>query len=424
MPISNVSGSRLILVVALFALFYPVAFGYRSLTGLLIPLALVALFALAQLHSTEPIWRALFTPYAPFMILLVIVAPSQEDPTRAIALVSVAVVYVFARMMRLIFPVHWLAFGIATIALAVGALRQLGISPLGNQFFIERLADINGRNPAGLAVGFGLIAAIVLYLRFLRRPPLKWLMAALSSALFLLLIFSDVVGAVVSAGVAVLSAGVLIAVKSRGTGRLASDLRPLSRAFLWGSGIIGLLLAIANLFQTLHGGFLSFLQRDFTNFTGRDVIWRCYFDTLSAGSANVLDDTVACSGLGIGNLHNVYLQSHLFGGILLALALVAALVWVISISVVRALRAESPRDLADAMFGVGVTVMGLLMGIVEAFLYSHLFFGALVFLLGPAVSKRPLPQQLRDLRQVSFRKRFANARGKEDGETPTVASTV
>lgn len=378
---------RAFLAGLVIALFVPLAFDGRSILGLLTPLALLGIMSLRSGPTITPLAKSLVTPYLPLVLATLAAAPFQETVSEKIALVAFFMVYILARWLRLVLPIQWIALGLASVGLMVGVFRQFSLTDFGaNISLLQKIADINGRNPAGMVVGFGLLAAVVALIRYLSHRLFRTGALFLSVILFILLMISDTVAMVVSVSFGLLATGVLSLVGFVQRRPLRAEMRGIAFAVLGGTILSAIIVSAANLAPNSQNGVLSVVRRDFTSFTGRTDIWACYFEAVSIGAERPWEATVACLGWPAAHLHSIFLQSHLLTGFLGASLLTFGLLMVTLFSAIRFLRSNTLEEISEHLFAFVTAVVGLALGLVESYLFT-LLLPALVVFMGPEVRK-------------------------------------
>lgn len=378
--------ARVAVVLSLVAVFSSFALGARSITLLAAPLALVMVVAIVHFGDLKAPLGALLTPYAPFILLVAISIPFQERFAPR-ALVAIVMAYAFARLLRLLLPLSWIAWGVALTALIVGLLRVLrNVDALGNVELFAEAAGIVGKNPTGWTLAFGAAAAIALMVQAWGSRRSLIASSPLALSIITLLVFADSVAPLVAAATMVFVVGALLLISAYRKNSSHLGLRPLAGTLLGSFGGLAGLLLVANIAPGLSGGLWDYLQRDFSNLTGRDVIWQCYIQAVSSQAADPWRATLECTPFTPGHLHNIFLETHLISGWLAALALLGGVLGSIVLAVRHATRASNLRDLTTHLFALAVGIVVLLVGSVESLLYHSLIFGAVVVFLAPPVT--------------------------------------
>jgi hypothetical protein len=342
----------------------------------------------------------------PFIVVLSVVIAFQLGDRGDLALGGVVGSYVIARMLRAVLSLTMLAAAIASTSLLVGFGRLIGSSELSGFIpFASDIAAATGKNPAGWTIAFGLIAAVILLLNS-RLGGIRFTVGLpLVVGLAVLLALSDSVTSVLAAGAALAAMALVAMVVAVRRGPLRQYARRASVISAVGAGIIALVVTLPNIFYQAGDASSQLLSRDFASLTGRDAIWECYFQNGILGtSEQPWRDTQTCSGFTPHHLHNVFLESHLIGGFVLAFLLFLGLTIVMVAQGRRAVCARSVKSFVSAVFALGLTVVGFTVGLTESFLYWELVFGAVVLFAAPPVAQgqfrlpqlrkfaRPVPQ--------------------------------
>lgn len=382
-PLVTSPVAKVAVVLSLVAVFSSFALGARSITLLAAPLALVIVVAIIHFGDLRAPFRALLTPYAPFIVLLALSIPFQQHFSPR-ALVAIVMAYAFARLFRLLLPLSWIAWGIAFTALIVGLLRMLrNVDALGNVEIFAEAAAIVGKNPTGWTLAFGAAAAIALVILSWGSRRSLIASSTLVFSIIALLVLADSVAPLVAAASMLFVVGALLLISAYRKNSSHLGLRPLAGTLLGSSGGLAGLLLVANFTPGLSGGLWDYLQRDFSNLTGRDVIWQCYIQAVSSQAADPWQATLECTPFTPAHLHNIFFETHLISGWLAALALLGGVLTSIVLAVRHATRASNLRDLTTHLFALAVGIVVLLVGLVESFLYYFLIFGAVIVFLAP-----------------------------------------
>lgn len=385
------------LILVLF--FAPLAFGERTILALSAPLGLLLLFAWRESSSIRSILSVTLSPFLPFVLAMMAVAPFQETTSESLHLVAMATVYVLARFVRSVLEVHYIAWGFALSALAVGIARQLSqIDGIAGGGLIEKVADINGRNPAGAIVGVGVVASVTLLVFYSGKKSRLPFAVATFASLLLMLLLSDTVAAIVAAVVALI---VLLTFLLRESAKAAATAR-FTRLPVWvvgaGVGVAGALVVFINS-ANLGGNELSDrLSRDFGTFTGRTTIWQCYFQALDLGADDPWQETVSCTEPFIpAHLHSIFLQSHLLAGWTGALFLLGGFIAAYLITASGRGFQQGRYDVTQQVFSYGLLSFGLVLGLVESYLFAYLLTTLSLFVAPRIVSFQEIAEK-----QISF----------------------
>lgn len=393
--VNQISGSYLgrgLVVVAALSLFVYFAVGSYSLTAMVAVLAMFFVATQASRIDVELLARSLVTPYLPFIVVLSVVIAFQLGDRGDLALGGVVGSYVIARMLRAVLSVTVLSVAIAATALLVGLGRLIGSSELSGFIpFASDIAAATGKNPTGWTIAFGLIAAVILLLNS-RLGGIRFTVGLpLVVGLAVLLALSDSVTSVLAAGTASVAMALVAMVVAVRRGPLRDYTRKVSVLSAVGAGIIALVVTLPNIFSQAGDASSQLLRRDFGSLTGRDAIWECYFQNGILGSSEQpWRDTQTCSGFSPYHLHNVFLESHLIGGFVLAFLLFLGLTIVMLVQGRRAVDARSIKSFVSAVFALGLTVVGFTVGLTESFLYWDLVFGAVALFAAPPVMRGQL----------------------------------
>lgn len=375
-------------VISLLLFFIPLAFGPRTLMALLAPVALLSIFSRWTSNSWRPAFSSLVTPFLPFILIILVLVPFQEKASGALNLLTLIAVYVLARVLRATFSLTLIVWGIVMSALLVATVRQLGhldLILLGIDF--EKISEINGRNPAGAIVGFGLIAAYALVvLTFRSRGAVRTLTVLCFGLISLSLFFS----ASIAPTLAGLTAAAVITVMawfSRGQDDLFGRSSGRFFGFSLASSLFMTLIILGMNFRDLTIAGLGFLERDFSTFTGRAQIWECYIDAVRNSSMAPWEDTLLCTEPNNpANLHNIFLESHSLGGWVLALSLLAGFLLALVLGIRQIRIGKSSEEIGGGLFYLGTTLVGLILGLAESYVFVFLFPTLALFLASPPKS--------------------------------------
>lgn len=397
--LNNLLGGVAVDAVVLVLLFAPLAFGERTILALSAPLGLLLLIARRESSSVRSVLSVPLSPFLPFVVAMMAVAPFQETTSESLHLVAMATVYVLARFIRNVLEVHHIAWGFSLSALAVGIARQLSqIDGLAGGELIEKVADINGRNPAGAIVGVGVVASVTLLVFYSGKKSRLPFAVATFASLLIMLLLSDTVAAIVAAVVALIVLLIFLLRKSA----KAADTARFTRLPVWvvgaGVGVSGALLVIINI-ANLGGNELSDrLSRDFGTFTGRTTIWQCYVQALDRGAADPWQETVSCTAPSIpAHLHSIFLQSHLLAGWTGALILLGGFIAAYLITASGGGFQQGRYDVTQQVFSYGLLSFGLVLGLVESYLFAYLLTTLSLFVAPRIVSFQEIVEK-----QISF----------------------
>lgn len=324
--------------------------------------------------------RFLVTPYLPFAVTALIVAPFQQKVTEVLWLLSIPFSYVVARLIRSMSPVRSLAFGVAAVGFALETVRVFSQTSLGEIFpILVKITDYHHKNGIAWMVALGVVSATSVLL-LARLGPLKaWLSGLSFAALGILLLLSDSVTAVIAGAV-----GLVFLV-------LAS-LRPISslQGRLQLAGFAGLALVflgailVAN-FLLPNESLLDSLRRS-SNLTGRTGIWECYLSAAWSSRSGVSEEALACR---VGNLHSSFLEAYLNGGWALAIALLFGFTTAIFVAFRRARQRLEDTAVGDELFALGIAVTGFVIALVESYMFSGFVYMSIVLFMGPSASDWP-----------------------------------
>lgn len=387
--------SPLVEPLAVAGLLLSFAYVGRSILSLVAPIALLLILAQRRPHGLRGFWQNLWTPFAPLILVTLVASFFQETLTEGLQLWAFATVYVLARLVRFAVSPTAVLFGAALVAFIIAVLRQLSLTPVTDAVpLLNKLAEIHGRNPAGTATTFGVVALLVLTWYLSGPKVLRLMLSVWLSVLAILLFISNVMTAVIGAAAAAVALGavsLLLFVKS------SPKKTFLDPGFWVASSITGVValgvIAVVNALSAAGANpGAEVLQRNFTNLTGRRNIWECYFEVVQEGLPSPWLETLACLGSDHANLHNTYLQAHLIGGIpgfIAAIFAFGAAVW---ISTRMIARATNRTEALQGVMGLGFGMLGLVFGLAESYLFIYTYPAFFVFFGAPNWSIR-LPRR-------------------------------
>lgn len=374
------------------------AYSPRTVTGLIVPIGLLLIFFHLLGIRRSRLFRSLVSPFLPLVLVSLAVAPFQETISEALALVAIAVVYVLARLLRLVVPVTWLLFGVSVAGFVTGLVRQLSLTPLAERLpLLEKVAEIQDRNPAGTATAFAAVALLILTSGISNPRSLRTLFDTWLLITGFLMIVSDVMTGVIGSLAAAGGLAVMAVVVSV---RAKSNVIIVRRKF-WLSVLSAIslsagLVALANLAsQSNLASSDNPLQRNFGNLTGRTQIWTCYADIVRRGLPDPWLETLECTGYNHANLHNTYLQAHLLAGIPGILAAGFAFLVSIFIGLSLTIRAKNNADLKSGLASLGIGVLAAVFALTESYLFVYLYPTIVVFMFAPEM--RVLPRRMTKL---------------------------
>lgn len=365
-----------------------VSYSHRSVNGLLGLMALSGLLYFMLKSESLQIIRTVQSPFLPLIFVVLVVAPFQETVSETFGLLALVTLYFFSRLIRAIFPLRWLLFGVAFSGFAIGVIRQLSLTSLADLIpLISKIAEIQGRNQAGTATAFGFVALLVLVSGVSKRGKLRFFGDAWLLISGVLMMVSDVMTGVVGSLVAGTALAIIaIALKNRGN----TDLLETRKGF-WLAILLTSLVAVSgvvgvNIFASLtRTAPVSSLQRDFSNLTGRREIWTCYADVVRQGLDNPWLETLECTGYNHANLHSTFLQAHLLSGTLGFLAALFAFGVTIVAGVARVVRSRNDADVTNGYATLGIGVLGAVFALTESYLFVYLYPTIVVFMFAPEI---------------------------------------
>jgi hypothetical protein len=365
------------------ALIFPLAI-VKLTTSLLIFSLVPLIFIVFRLgKAREAVAQIALTPLSPFIAALLVVSFFQDSLAQAFSLLALVAGFVWARLMRLTLTARPLLIGIAGSALLVGSLYLAGISEAG-QFLKLQLyfTSFGGKQSAGWAVAFGIVALLALLVQNIDESGwIKTSVVVLGAVELLMLFFMDSVSALIAALGVIFLFALLLLVDSSGKAQSWSLSRPTGFVGLFIATAGGALLWTAN-FAISDPSSLNSLRRDYSSFTGRDVIWGCYREAVTSGATDIWPEVEGCVSWPVSDLHNIFLQTHFIGGLLLAVLLALGLLTMLVNGFIGFRSSTSSYQAAWAFFSVGTASVALLVGTMEAFLYYPIGFGAIVLFLG------------------------------------------
>lgn len=375
-------------IVMSVSLFVFLAFSYASLAVLLILIVALLLAYLTKPESLLKVLRSLVTPYLPFVILLLVAGLVFPGETSQYMILTVVVSYLLARVVVAIAPLQWILAGAGLAGFFVVLGRQIGVSSLAIWVpFSSELANITDKNPTGWTGAFGLVALAVLLLTYVRTALGFVVLGAIIAGLSGLLVFVDSLTSLLAVIVSLVAVAVILFSRSFRQTSLRRVGRIGGRTILAVGLALVAVVAALNLSGPQNWPNPGLLQRDFSSITGRDTIWLCYFDTAIVGRSDTpWADTKECAGGFPQHLHNIFLESHLIGGIPLSVALIIGIVWSLVWGIRHATRAVTPSQFAQSLFTLGIAASTLTIGMAESFIFWELVFGAVVvFVAAPTL---------------------------------------
>lgn len=378
-----------------FLLMFSLALDRRSLLGIA---GILGASLLTHSHNPVRVFRTilngLVTPYLPFVLLTILLVPFQEKVTESFWLLSISLSYVLARVLRVFVGVQYLAIGVLITGLLMETLRLLSFSSIGAAIpTLGKLIEGHHKNGVAWAAAF----AVGMAAFFLSHLAQSWILRTALVLLFLgagiVTLLSDSVTAIIASFAGATVVGGLVLLRGLRDHRFRK-LR--TSVFVVGAAaaVLAGLLILANTFRE-KAEFLSPLQRE-TNLTGRTDIWECYVGAVVAGSSK--DEVLACR---LGNLHSSFLEAHLNGGLITSVALVFGFLAAIGLSVRKALQSRGVTSFYDALFAGGLAIIGLVIALVESYVFSGYFYMSILVFMGPSVSS------IRKISLAGLKDRFA-----------------
>ena len=279
--------------------------------------------------------------------------------------------------------------GIAIVGFFLGGVIAFGRGPVGGVIApLEDLALYLHKNVYGWIAAFGLVMSLYLIAYYADKVIWQATVGGLSVVLGVFLFFSGSMTGFLGAGATLAAvSGVLLlrALRKKGS----------TRSLWWDSAPLGLGAVMALVFVLINvvgnsGPITKLAERDF-GLTGRTNIWAEYVERVGS-NGSVLHSVFSAGGewrAGHATLHNSFLEAHSVGGILLAVTLVGSIAWAIFQSG-RALWSVSDDSAQEeSRFGLAIAILGLLIALVESYIFSQHVYASLVVFLGPAVARKP-----------------------------------
>ena len=348
--------------------------------------ALLIGVSISQVPMRQLLLGAL-TWFAPFIVILIVVAFLQTSTQKALSLLTLVAIYFFARFVRASVSTSVLAAGMAMAALLIGVGYQLGMgSYFGPVSELEVIALRTDKNPVGWTIGFGFVGSVIAFAQTAGRrgPATAWALVTL--ALIVVLVLADSATPVIA--ILVLTSLIAVILLSRGLLKKPELVwqKAVTGIALAMTMLVGLVLLIQNMagqVQVIDSGSTTILNRDFGTLTGRTRLWGCYLDAVSSNTPDSWSETVTCAGWAAAHLHNIFLESHLLGGFPLAIALFVGMALIGISQFTRALRAQATNEFLDALFAMGLIVVAFVVGFAESFITYELLFGTFAVFLSP-----------------------------------------
>ena len=359
--------------------FAPFTLGQGRVTDFAGLISLAVLVALVFRFPLKSFGLTLVTPMLPFVLILLAVAPLQDTLGRAYLAFSLVSAYVLARVIRSLVPFAVSLVGLSAIGVGLGLTYLVSNGPLESWELIRELqSNFGGKNPAGWALVFALVAMISVLVHIIKQPVASVLVATLAGISIVLLIYTNSVTSLIAGIAVILLAGVVSLFRSRKNDVLRKYFRPYSLIFLVATFVAGMLVTSANLVPGVFGQSFDFLRRDFSTATGRGYIWDCYFEAVLSESSRPWEDTMTCTPFPPGHLHSIFLESHLIGGWFLVITLLGGVFAITVLGFLKALLGKSPREISEGFFASGIGVATITIGSVESFIFYPVAYGALV----------------------------------------------
>lgn len=361
-----------------------IALSSRSILLLAILLGMLWLIDRSgKLSSMKQVLASLWSPFLPFAVGVLAIAPFQSKPTDVLWMLTIPASYVFARFLRTSARPDHLAVGISLVGLTLGGLNLLAQTQVVAWIpTIEKLAAYHHKNGFGWMLAFAIAAAPVMFSFFRFSRLASGLIAGLVLSLGIMLILTDSVTSIVAA-VAALGLVVVFAV----IGRKRRSFRPSNFAVtiaLVSSTVLAGAFALANFLPAAAPG-LEPLGRS-PNLTGRVEIWGCYFEALSSGAAEVAIEVRDCVGYGT-NLHSSFLTAHSYGGLILSLLLLSGFLAAIVLSAIGLARAKRLSAHQNFLFALLISVVGFLIATVESYVFSGFIYVSILVFMAPVAKQ-------------------------------------
>lgn len=382
----DISLSSLLGVVGISLLFLGIAYLGRSLLLFTVIAGLGSAFVAQSQRLRRNLAAAMISPFLPFALAIMPIALVQPKFSDSLWLLSITASYFVARLLRLSFPITWLAGGAIVTGIVMESVR------LGSQVFssdlvslLSKLSDLHHKNLIGWAVSIGLIFSVYLA-RLFTRQLLVYICAWTAVAVLSILLFlADSFTSILASIAGLLLMGILS--PTFGGGAV-----PFSRLGAWKLVTLGIaagfamLATIANLFEFPSPHPLSRFSRE-SNLTGRTDIWECYAEAMTSGVEQVREFVSNCSGIGT-NLHSSFLEAHLLGGWLLVLTVVFGFVFSIGLGIRRAVRAKDLSSRRDGALEAAIAIATLLIALAESYLFSRFSYLSLIVFMASGVASQ------------------------------------
>lgn len=358
------------------------AFLSSDVTPMLPILGLLLVQVIQKVRSFGEFFKIFWTPFLPLVLMVTLVAPFQETTTETLNLISVTTLYLLARAARFVFPLESVLTGLVWTGLVVGVFRQLSLLPFVDAVpLVLKIADVNGRNPAGIAVAIGLVASAVLMTHRTSAIQSKSFRTISFVSLTALTLASDTLSASIAAFSSVGVVALLYRAQSGGIPVHKTRLRSwilIAPAL----GFVGL-VTMVNFVWASPPNVLKIFDRDFSSLTGRTAIWRCYFQAVVEGEEDPWQATIACLPFSPPHLQSVFLQAHLLAGVPGLLAVSLAFLFSLILSWKRIRSAGRMSSSISLVFAIAAAIFGLVLGFVESYLFTAVFPAFSVFLGHP-----------------------------------------
>lgn len=359
------------------------AFSSRSIVALIPILGLgLLLWMRGDRGEARRVRHVFLSPFLPFALLASSSAFFVEKITDALWMATIALVYVCARIVRA--TVNLVAIALAlfftgVVLQTVRVLSTIQFAEVG--FLFSKLADYNHKNPAGWAIGLGLVALASILSARSHTNSVFWLLSFGVALGATLLLYSNSAAALISAMVSLITILVPVVVFHR----TSIDKRAhwLRIALLAVAAVVISLFILFTLGRGVQGASLPVLQRD-AGLTGRTKIWSCYFDAINAGQSDLWSYTSDCFPGDVANLHSSFLEAHLTGGWVLSIALFLGFLVVMVGALFSTIRARKPDARLEAVFSLGISTFGLLLATVESYFFSGFIYASFVMFLAPS----------------------------------------
>jgi FtsH-binding integral membrane protein len=383
------AGNNSVLLVLVVGLFLVAALERRD-PALVAPAALIAaLFVVARTNSVKSLIRAEASALLPFALILVVLG-RQQTYILWDALLGIFLLYVLARLLRLVLSGKIIALGIGISGLTVGALSLIdaGILPI-NVGFLAPFVGLSDRNPTGWVLAFAVAATIAALAFTSMSRMLRILVWPLFGLSFVSLIFVQSVASLVASIVAIVTVSALVLYRSgrRVTGSQNGPAGEASSRLAW-QALFYVGLAALTTFVVLAITGAQALGRDWEDLTGRVPLWDCYFEQAGLGEVVNFQQVQECAGFEAAHTHSIYLESHLISSWPALVALLLGLAVVLARTLSEVLFAADESSVAEAALGLSLVVVGVTVGLAEAYLFSSLGFGALALFMAEPVSYR------------------------------------